>query len=88
MAVSELKREGEEANQKLESVWYFLISIWTFAYQGERVHGFAYKTFKAEKDASVYQKDDSSLPKENLCFLCLVSLVDPPRDGVAEAVKK
>jgi magnesium-transporting ATPase (P-type) len=59
-----------------------------FAYQGERVLGFAYKTFRGEKDASVYQKDDSSLPKENLCFLGLVSLVDPPRDGVAEAVEK
>ena len=59
-----------------------------FAYQGERVLGFAYKAFKGEKDASVYQKDDSSLPKENLCFLGLVSLVDPPRDGVAEAVEK
>jgi magnesium-transporting ATPase (P-type) len=59
-----------------------------FAYQGERVLGFAYKTFKGEKDATIYQKDDSSLPKENLVFLGLVSLVDPPRDGVAEAVEK
>ena len=59
-----------------------------FAFLGERVLGFAYKTFKGANDFSVYAKDDSSLPKENLCFLGLISLVDPPRDGVAEAVAK
>jgi hypothetical protein len=67
MTVSELKREV--STQKFESVWSEVSSSFSsgkFAYQGERVLGFAYKTFKGEKDTSVYQKDDSSLLKENL----------------------
>ena len=59
-----------------------------FAFMGERVLGFAYKTFAGARDPTVYRTDESGLPKEQLCFLGLVSLVDPPRDGVAEAVAK
>ena len=59
-----------------------------FAFMGERVLGFSYKTFTGARDPAVYKSDESGLPKEGLCFLGLVSLVDPPRDGVAEAVAK
>ena len=59
-----------------------------FGFMGERVLGFAYKCFDGPRDAAAYSKDDSVVPREGLVFLGLVSLVDPPRDGVAEAVGK
>ena len=61
-----------------------------FAFMGERVLGFAYKPFAGPErdDFSAIKKDDGPLPKQDLCFLGLISLVDPPRDGVAEAVAR
>lgn len=59
-----------------------------FAFLGERVLGFAYKTFKGPLDDSNFEVGKAALPKEELVFLGLISLVDPPREGVAEAVSK
>jgi sodium/potassium-transporting ATPase subunit alpha len=59
-----------------------------FAFMGERVLGFAYKPFHGpNNDAHISQAMDA-MPKDGLVFLGLISLVDPPRDGVAEAVAK
>lgn len=35
-----------------------------------------------------YHEDNNGPPTEGLVFLGLVSLVDPPREGVLEAVNK
>jgi sodium/potassium-transporting ATPase subunit alpha len=58
---------------------------------GERVLGFAY----SELDASKYDKNfkfDSkpapNFPVDDLTFVGLLSLIDPPREGVPEAVAK
>ena len=59
-----------------------------FAFMGERVLGFAYKTFKGPLDDTNFETGKAVVPKERLVFLGLISLVDPPRDGVAEAVHK
>ena len=57
---------------------------------GERVIGFAYKVIDA-RDPDSYKNcegTDREPPKDDLVFLGLVSLVDPPRPGVPEAVQK
>ena len=57
---------------------------------GERVIGFAYKVIDA-RDPESYKNcegTDREPPKDDLVFLGLVSLVDPPRPGVPEAVQK
>jgi sodium/potassium-transporting ATPase subunit alpha len=63
-----------------------------FAFLGERVLGFAYKAFNGPSDDARLERDEaqgkSVVPRDDLIFLGLVSLVDPPREGVAEAVAK
>ena len=65
---------------------------WTSAYErfgsmGERVLGFAYKPIDSHKpDAYAADKDGQLVPTSGLIFCGLISLVDPPRPGVAEAI--
>ncbi len=40
------------------------------------------------QDPASYKDDDNGPPTEGLVFMGLVSLVDPPRPGVLEAVKR
>lgn len=57
---------------------------------GERVIGFAYKTYEARDPESYKNCDgtDREPPKDGLVFLGIMSLVDPPRPGVLDAVQK
>lgn len=50
-----------------------------------RVLAFAYKSFAA-KDAQTYNDDPESYPLNDLVFLGLTALVDPPKEGVADTV--
>lgn len=52
-----------------------------FAKQGLRVLAFAKKDFSSKKEVS------NKLAESNLTFLGLVGMIDPPKDGVEEAVK-
>jgi magnesium-transporting ATPase (P-type) len=71
---------------------------WERAYErfgvlGERVLGFAYRVFPAPAPGAAeasarYRADASLCPLDGLVFAGLVSLVDPPKEGVAEAVAK
>ena len=71
---------------------------WEAAYErfgvlGERVLGFAYRVVPAAgsgdaTEAAAFYRADASRCLEDLVFAGLISLVDPPRDGVAEAVAK
>ena len=56
-----------------------------FALMGERVLGFAYQEFRG-RSADVYKRDENSYPQRNLCFCGLISLVDPPKPGVDDAI--
>lgn len=56
-------------------------------FMGERVIGFAYKKVPARSVES-YHQEDQGPPTEGLVFMGLISLVDPPRNGVLEAVNK
>jgi magnesium-transporting ATPase (P-type) len=54
-------------------------------FMGERVIGFAYKRIPVQPTES-YRTDEGAPPTSGLVFMGLVSLVDPPREGVLEAV--
>lgn len=69
-----------------------------FALKGERVLGVAYCQFNKEKypldfefknDIGGGQKDKiPNYPIDDLCFVGLIALEDPPREGVKEAISK
>lgn len=57
--------------------------------RGERVLGFAYKELSGFKnDFKFSQKPKPNFPIDDLTFVGLLSLIDPPREGVPEAVLK
>lgn len=57
---------------------------------GERVLGFAYSELDAtyDKNYKFEQKPTTNFPVDDLVFCGLFSLIDPPREGVPEAVEK
>ena len=64
--------------------------VYTSAYErfgscGERVLGFAYLVIPAGKPEA-YASEEGKPPTSGLTFCGLISLVDPPREGVAEAI--
>jgi len=73
----ELKHSYEDAYRKLCNM-------------GERVVGFCHYQLPEHKFPKGFQFDteDANFPQKNFCFLGLVSLVDPPRPGVPEAISK
>jgi len=56
--------------------------------KGERVLGFARRRLDPGKYPStfLFDVDQLNFPTEDLCFIGLVSLIDPPRDGVQESI--
>lgn len=54
--------------------------------QGERVLGFAHKKFTPEEGVQ-YLPGEEHFPKQDYTFLGLISLQDPPRLGVKEAIE-
>ncbi|GBG74649.1 hypothetical protein CBR_g19057, partial [Chara braunii] len=66
----------------------FAYATITMAQAGERVLGFAVRDldgFPADFEFSSHP--EPNFPVENLTFVGLISLIDPPREGVAEAVR-
>ena len=57
---------------------------------GERVIGFSEMYLPADKYPPGYpfDGDDVNFPLHNLCFVGLVSMIDPPRAAVPDAVSK
>jgi sodium/potassium-transporting ATPase subunit alpha len=67
------------------------VETFTAAYErfgscGERVLGFAFKNIEG-RNSRLYHDDEKQVDKEGFIFCGLVSLVDPPRPGVKEAVE-
>lgn len=57
---------------------------------GERVLGFCHLFLPDEQFPEGFQfdTDDVNFPVENLCFVGLISMIDPPRAAVPDAVGK
>lgn len=55
---------------------------------GERVLGFAYKEMPEGADFEYKNKPEPNFTFDDLTFAGLCSLIDPPREGVPEAVEK
>jgi sodium/potassium-transporting ATPase subunit alpha len=55
---------------------------------GERVLGFAHVRLKGIKKGFVFNTEDVNFQTENLEFVGLMSLIDPPRAAVPDAVEK
>jgi sodium/potassium-transporting ATPase subunit alpha len=58
-----------------------------FGSSGRRVLGFAYSHFEAEAD-TVFNKDAMNFSYDGLVFVGLAAIMDPPKDGVKEAISK
>lgn len=55
---------------------------------GERVLGFAYSRLdNYDFDFKFSNKPSPNFPTDGLCFLGLVSMIDPPKEGVVEAIQ-
>ncbi|XP_078387905.1 potassium-transporting ATPase alpha chain 2-like [Cetorhinus maximus] len=57
---------------------------------GERVLGFCHQYLPKDKypDLYIFDADSRNFPISNLCFIGLLSLIDPPRSSVPDAVLK
>lgn len=81
--------QGEEV--ELDASWE---ARYTQAYEslggmGERVLGFAFKNMKGfSMDYPFTNKPEPNFPLNDLTFCGLFSMIDPPKEGVPEAVAK
>ncbi|XP_030607358.1 sodium/potassium-transporting ATPase subunit alpha-2 [Archocentrus centrarchus] len=81
---------GEE--QPLDEVWReaFQSAYLELGGLGERVLGFCHLNLPSSQfpRGFTFDCDDTNFPTEQLCFLGLISMIDPPRAAVPDAVGK
>ncbi|TMW69051.1 hypothetical protein Poli38472_001207 [Pythium oligandrum] len=56
-----------------------------FGSHGRRVIAVAMRRFTPEVDAKPFSADENNFPVEELCFVGMIAIMDPPRDDVPEA---
>uniref|UniRef100_A0AC34GR78 Cation-transporting P-type ATPase C-terminal domain-containing protein n=2 Tax=Panagrolaimus sp. ES5 TaxID=591445 RepID=A0AC34GR78_9BILA len=71
----------EEFRQSCQAAWEH------FGCEGRRVIGFAQKHFIAKKDTK-FSSDSNNYPNNNLIFLGLAAMFDPPRNETATAIQQ
>ena len=59
-----------------------------FAAKGQRLIGFARKVIHSEDELRAYQGDPNEIQLEGFEYVGMVSLYDPPKEGVKEAVEQ
>jgi sodium/potassium-transporting ATPase subunit alpha len=85
---SKILIDGEEVPMTEEWMKKYLESYEGLGAMGERVLGFAMKNLDLPMDYAFTNKPEPNFPTEDLTFVGLMSLIDPPREGVPEAVSK
>lgn len=81
--------DGEDVQLTEEWMKKYLEAYETLGAMGERVLGFAYRDMKElPMDYAFTNKPEPNFPIKDLTFVGLMSLIDPPREGVPEAVEK
>jgi len=72
----------DEDNQTFEEAYEFMASL------GQRVLAFAIKRLSSEYSKRThFTSDPPNYPSDDLTFLGLIGLMDPPKDRVAQAIK-
>jgi sodium/potassium-transporting ATPase subunit alpha len=80
---------GEEVPMTAEWQTAYNEAYESLGAMGERVLGFAYRSLDGiPMDFAFTNKPEPNFPTGDLCFVGLMSLIDPPREGVPEAVAK
>ena len=81
--------DGQEVPLSEEWMKAYNESYETLGAMGERVLGFAYRNLDGyAMDYAFTNKPEPNFPVGDLTFVGLMSLIDPPREGVPEAVAK
>ena len=78
--------EGKEVELDAAGKASFNAAYETLGGYGERVLGFAYKSLKGKSDKHWVPEKDYK-PASDLVFAGLFALIDPPKEGVPEAVE-
>ena len=86
---SRIMINGEEVPMTPEWMAAYNEAYESLGAMGERVLGFAYNSLDTlPLDYEFTNKPEPNFPTGDLCFVGLMSLIDPPREGVPEAVAK
>ena len=86
---SKILIDGEEKPFNDEWMQKYHSAYENLGAMGERVLGFAYRTLNGyAMDYEFTNKPQPNFPTSDLVFVGLMSLIDPPREGVPEAVAK
>ncbi|XP_010892776.1 sodium/potassium-transporting ATPase subunit alpha-1 [Esox lucius] len=82
--------EGKEQPLEDEMKEYFQNAYEELGGLGERVLGFCHFHLPDDQFAEgfAFDSEDINFPTENLCFVGLMSMIDPPRAAVPDAVNK
>jgi sodium/potassium-transporting ATPase subunit alpha len=59
-----------------------------FGSNGRRVLAIAHRAFQKDSSSGDFDAEKKNYPTENLCFVGLLAIMDPPRDDVPEAILK
>ncbi|XP_063041528.1 sodium/potassium-transporting ATPase subunit alpha-3a [Engraulis encrasicolus] len=82
--------QGKEQNMDEEMKEAFQNAYLELGGLGERVLGFCHVLLPEDQfpKGFAFDTDDVNFPTENLCFIGLMSMIDPPRAAVPDAVGK
>jgi sodium/potassium-transporting ATPase subunit alpha len=58
-----------------------------FGNEGRRVIGYVMRKFEAPANTK-FSVDEANYPQDNLCFLGMAAIMDPPRDDTAKAIQE
>ncbi|TMW69048.1 hypothetical protein Poli38472_001204 [Pythium oligandrum] len=83
-----LAASGEEKSLDESFTEDFTKAYELFGSYGRRVIAVATRRFTAEADAKPFSADEKNFPVEELRFVGMIAIMDPPRDDVPEAILK
>ncbi|KAK1944316.1 Sodium/potassium-transporting ATPase subunit alpha-4 [Phytophthora citrophthora] len=81
-----LSQTGEEFPMNEALMCEFTQAYERFGAKGRRVLALATRRFQST--SSKFSEEEDNFPSEDLCFVGLIAIMDPPRDDVPEAISK
>lgn len=66
----------------------FMQAYELFGNNGRRVIAMATRRFTPASADTTFSADEGNFPTEDLCFVGMIAIMDPPRDDVPEAIQK